>query len=112
MASNPVGEFITKLMASKSEGEKETLEHLSKLAEGAKWRLDDDLPAHKKVGFHRHHQYTSPEGFPEVPRQYIVTRTPRARTSPRTLQLVLVGHCRPGGDEDASVLSVKATAVP
>ncbi|EEY57243.1 uncharacterized protein PITG_11071 [Phytophthora infestans T30-4] len=73
MASNPVGEFITKLMAPKSQGEEETLTHLSKVAEGAKWRLDDDLPAQKKVGFHRHHQYTSPEGFPEVPRQYIVT---------------------------------------
>ncbi|KAL3672031.1 hypothetical protein V7S43_002695 [Phytophthora oleae] len=73
MASNPVGEFITKLMAPKSKGEAETLEHLSKLADGAKWRLEDDMPAHKKAGFHRHHQHTSPEGFPEVPRQYIVT---------------------------------------
>ncbi|KAE9023447.1 hypothetical protein PR003_g5227 [Phytophthora rubi] len=72
MASNPVSEFIAKLMAPKSKGETETLEHLSTLATGAKWRLEDDLPAHKKAGFHRHHQYTSPEGFPEVPRQYIV----------------------------------------
>ncbi|POM63332.1 hypothetical protein PHPALM_21292 [Phytophthora palmivora] len=73
MASNPVGEFITKLMAPKSQGEEETLTHLSTVAQGAKWRLDDDLPGHKKAGFHRHHQYTSPKGFPEVPRQYIVT---------------------------------------
>lgn len=48
-------------------------DHLSKLAAGAQWRLEDDLPAQKKKGYHRHHQYTSPEGFPEVPRQYLVT---------------------------------------
>ncbi|RLN90929.1 hypothetical protein BBJ28_00008736 [Nothophytophthora sp. Chile5] len=77
MASNPVGEFINSLMASKSKGEEETLvrpcNHITKAADGAKWRLTDDLPAHKRKGFHRHHQYTSPEGFPEVPRQFIVT---------------------------------------
>ncbi|KAF4318495.1 hypothetical protein BBO99_00007262 [Phytophthora kernoviae] len=72
MASNPVSEFMTKLMAPKYQSEENALEHLSTVAEGAKWRLDDDLPAHRKAGFHRHHQYTSPEGFPEVPRQYIM----------------------------------------
>ncbi|RLN53463.1 hypothetical protein BBJ29_005040 [Phytophthora kernoviae] len=72
MASNPVSEFMTKLMAPKYQSEEKALEHLSTVAEGAKWRLDDDLPAHRKAGFHRHHQYTSPEGFPEVPRQYIM----------------------------------------
>lgn len=53
--------------------------HLSTLADGAKWRLEDDMPAHKKAGFHHHHQYTSPEGFPEVPRQYIVTTHSKER---------------------------------
>ncbi|RLN96756.1 hypothetical protein BBJ28_00009703 [Nothophytophthora sp. Chile5] len=89
MASNPVGEFINSLMASKSKGEEEALvrpcvphmnaylacscNHITSAADGAKWRLTDDLPAHKRKGFHRHHQYTSPEGFPEVPRQFLVT---------------------------------------
>lgn len=73
MASNPVGEFIAKFMAPKHKSEEDAVTHLSQVAEGAKWRLDDDMPARKKAGFHRHHQYTSPEGFPEVPRQYIVT---------------------------------------
>lgn len=47
--------------------------HLSKTANGAQWRLEDDAPTYKQKGFHRHHQYTSPEGFPEVPRQFIST---------------------------------------
>ncbi|KAL8009561.1 putative leucine-rich repeat domain superfamily [Plasmopara halstedii] len=73
MASNAIGSFIAKFMAPVNKAEDDTLTHLSQVAEGAKWRLDNDLPAHKTVGYHRHHQYTSPEGFPEVPRQYIVT---------------------------------------
>ncbi|CAI5734280.1 unnamed protein product [Peronospora destructor] len=74
MASNPVSESIERLMApKKSHDEEKTMTHISSLADNAKWRLQDDMPAHKKAGFHRHHQYTSPEGFPEVPRQYIVT---------------------------------------
>ncbi|KAG7401084.1 Leucine-rich repeat-containing protein 9 [Phytophthora boehmeriae] len=72
MASNPVSEFVSKLMAPKYQSEEDTVAHLSTVAEGAKWRLHDDLPAQRKAGFHRHHQHTSPEGFPEVPRQYIV----------------------------------------
>ncbi|CAI5721958.1 unnamed protein product [Hyaloperonospora brassicae] len=72
-SSNPISEFISTLMASKSEQEKNVQTHLSSLVDGAKWRLEDDLPARKKTGFHRHHQHTSSEGFPEVPRQYIVT---------------------------------------
>ncbi|KAI9923113.1 hypothetical protein PsorP6_002292 [Peronosclerospora sorghi] len=79
MASNPISEFITKLMAPKSKGEEEALDHLSSVADGAMWRLNDDLPTHKKIGFHRHHQYTSSEGFPEVPRQYIVTTHSKER---------------------------------
>ncbi|CAI5723914.1 unnamed protein product [Peronospora effusa] len=73
MASSPVSESIERLMTSKSHDEEEALAHISSLADNAKWRLQDDMPAHKKAGFHRHHQYTSPEGFPEVPRQYVVT---------------------------------------
>ncbi|TDH65532.1 hypothetical protein CCR75_007455 [Bremia lactucae] len=72
MATNPIGDFLAKFMA-KSRSEEDALVHLSQVAEGAKWRLHDDIPASRKAGFHRHHQRTSPEGFPEIPRQYIVT---------------------------------------
>uniref|UniRef100_A0AAV1U113 Uncharacterized protein n=1 Tax=Peronospora matthiolae TaxID=2874970 RepID=A0AAV1U113_9STRA len=72
-SSNPISEFLSQLTPSKSKDEGNVQAHLSSLADGAKWRLEDDLPAQKKRGFHRHHQHTSSEGFPEVPRQYLVT---------------------------------------
>jgi hypothetical protein len=46
---------------------------LEKLADGAQWRLEDDAIAKRPKGFHQANTYTSPEGFTEVPRQYIVT---------------------------------------
>ncbi|CAH0479700.1 unnamed protein product [Peronospora belbahrii] len=72
-SSNPVSAFIASLMAPKSKGEEDAMTHISSVANDAKWRLEDNMPTHKRAGFHRNDQYTSPEGFPEFPRQYIVT---------------------------------------
>ncbi|DBA01178.1 TPA: hypothetical protein N0F65_002313 [Lagenidium giganteum] len=71
MAENPLTSFIGSFMAPASKSEKETIEHLTRTQECAQFRLDDDALAHRKKGHHQHPQYTSPEGFPEVPRQFL-----------------------------------------
>ncbi|GAB9475970.1 hypothetical protein Gpo141_00013045 [Globisporangium polare] len=72
MAQNPLSAFIGSFMAPKSSLDNDALTHLSKTAEGAQWRLEDDAQAHRPKGYHQHATYTSPEGFPEVPRRYTV----------------------------------------
>ncbi|KAF1332505.1 hypothetical protein FI667_g3468, partial [Globisporangium splendens] len=72
MAQNPLTAFIGSFMAPKHTAEDDVLKHLTKTADGAQWRLDDDAPAHRPKGYHQQAQYTSPEGFPEVPRRYTV----------------------------------------
>ncbi|TYZ67524.1 hypothetical protein PybrP1_004650 [[Pythium] brassicae (nom. inval.)] len=72
MAQNPLTAFIGSFMVSARTVDNDAVEHLAQTADGAQWRLEDDLPAHRPQGFHQRDQYSSPEGFPEVPRQYIV----------------------------------------
>ena len=39
--------------------------------EHAQFRLEDDAVAARRKGFHQNEKYTAPEGFPELPRQYV-----------------------------------------
>ncbi|TMW63651.1 hypothetical protein Poli38472_002592 [Pythium oligandrum] len=77
--STPLSAFIGSFMAPKHASETAAVAHLTKLQEGAQWRLDDDAVAQRPKGYHSKPLYTASEGFPEVPRRYTVVTHARDR---------------------------------
>ncbi|OQR81959.1 hypothetical protein THRCLA_11260 [Thraustotheca clavata] len=71
MASNPISNWINGLMPSRERTAQDELNLLQAAAKNGNARINEEAVWHRSSVAHQAGRFTSPEGYPNVPRQYV-----------------------------------------